>query len=211
MNLSQGFPLYDNVAEVLHRYPESEMNNLIKEAIEKHKLIPDYGDMIIYIANEQGNTAMVVVDKEMCDDIISEYNKSMITDIIESNHIPTLMEYLILSGEEVSVEKYDTDSMTIVAMCKALNSIWIPKDIKDAMRKEMTHNNIKQDKMIFFSFPNGIKNNTLFKALTPYITNIIKTKDDDNDPQHGYIEILIYPTEDYNIINHLVSTVFSVI
>jgi len=211
MNLSQGFPLYDNITEVLPRYPESKMNNLIKEAIQKHKPIPEYGDMIMHVVNEQGNTAVVVVDKEKCDGIVSEYNKSMITDIIESNHIPTLLEYLTLSGEEVSVEKYDIDSLTIATMYKALNSIWVPKEVKEAMKREVIDSNIKQDKMIFFSFPNGIKSTTLFDALMPYITNIVKTKEDDDNPQHGYIEILVYPTEDYNIINHLVSTVFSVI
>ena len=210
MNLSQGFPLYDSITEVLPIYPESKMNNLIKEAIQKHKPIPEYGDMIMHVMNEQGNIAIVVVDKEKCDGIVSEYNRSMITDIIESNHIPTLLEYLTLSGEYATADKYNTGSLTAAVMFKTLNNPWMPREAKEIMKKEIGDVNEK-DKMIFLSFPDGIKSTVLFNALLPYITNIIQTNKEDDNPQHGYIEILLYPTEDYNIINHLVSTVFSVI
>lgn len=210
MNLSQGFPLYDNITEVLPNYSQKKTSDMIKEALMQQKLIPEPGDMILKAVNELGETATIIIDKDRCDSIVSEINKTMIKDIIESNHIPTILEYLTLSGETVNAEKYDTGIMSKIVEYKVLRSTWIPKEIKDYLMNKTTNPNEEKDYMILITFPEGIKDSKLFIALTPFINNIVSNKEN-NDPQKGYIEIMVYPCGDYDRINHLVSRIFEAI
>lgn len=210
MDLSQGFPLYDNIAEVLPNYSQKKTSDLIKESLKDQKIIPEAGDMILKVANELGQTATVIVNKDRCDNIVSEINRTMIRDIIESNHIPTILEYLTLSGETVNAEKYDTSIMSKIVEYKVLRSAWIPKEIRDYLMNKTTNPNEEKDYMIFITFPEGIKDSKLFIALAPFINNIVPNKEN-NDPQKGYIEIMVYPCCDYDRINHLVSRIFEAI
>ena len=211
MNLSQGFPLYENVSELLSVISEKKTTEMIREAIRQKKQFPEPGDMILKIANERGQEGTVIVNKDYCDHIVSETNKDMIRDIIESNHIPTILEYLTLSGETVNSEKYDTSLMTKLMEYKVLKSAWIPKEIRNFLVEKSEDPNDARDYMIFLTFPNGIKNNLLFLTLTPFINNIVPNKEEPNDPQKGYIEIMVYPCGDYDRVNHLVSRVFEAV
>ena len=210
MDLSQGFPLYNNISEVLPNYSEKKTSDMIKYAIAKHKTIPEPGDMILNVVNNLGQHSTVIVDKDYCDNIIMETNRNMIRDIIESNHIPTILEYLTLSGESVNEEKYDTSIMSKIVEYKVLRSAWIPKEIRDYLMNKTTNPAEEKDYMIFITFPEGIKDSKLFVALAPFISNIVSNKEN-NDPQKGYIEIMVYPCVDYDRINHLVSRVFDAI
>lgn len=211
MNTSYGFPLYDNVTEVLPKFSEKKISDIIKEAIKEGKPAPDNGDMILKVMSNTGIRSTVVVDKKYCDYLLEESNKSMIIDIIESNHLPTLLEYLSLSGENANVEKYDIYNINKLLECKILKSSWFPEDMRKFLLYKTDDPDEVKDTMIYLTFPDGIKNNKLFMAVAPFISNIIAKSEDDKDPQHGYIEIMLYPCINYEKANSLVSRIFEVI
>ncbi len=216
MNLSQGFPLYDNIAEIISKYKDIEILKLIKTATHNKKLIPEPGDAVIKIIGDKEREEIVIIDKKYCEDAVSDHNKDMIIDIIESNHIPTILQYLSLSGENINIIKYNFSIFNTfvnkIIERKIIGMNNIPNGIKNFIFNNNKYTIDKKHSVIILTFPEGIKNDNLFTALLPFINNISPISNNKSGlAKDGYIEILLYPSNDYDRINHLISRIFDAI
>ena len=63
MDLSQGFPLYNNIGEVIKMLPPKRMSDIIEIAMTDGKSIPDRGDLILTVANNRNKQTTVIIDK----------------------------------------------------------------------------------------------------------------------------------------------------
>lgn len=201
MNLSQGFPLFDNIKEAMTHLSPNNIEYYINLSKTTNKVFPEPGDMIVHsILNNISYT--FIIDKQYVPSIIDTVNGGMIKDIMFSNHIPTLLQYLDLSGEVVNINVVNTTAINRMNINKAIKSNNISKEEKEYIYSLVSSNQYPFE--VYLSFPQGIKNNKLYKVISSFLFEPVESKNDRMD-------VLIYPYSNYTIINCLVSRIFEAI